>query len=625
MRFGPPPAVLLLVSVGALLSLWRAFLPDPLSTALEDRLIDLRFQLRGTQLPPDGVVIVGIDESTIEAHGWSPPPRAAFAEAISSILAADPAAIAVDLLLLDPTDADEVLAAALADPQGRVVLAAASGPGGQTEVSEAVKLALSRSASLHPGSASAAGGLLVPRDAFLRTASLGHVNIVETDDRVARRIPVAIAAGDGLVPSMPVEAARRLMTLQPDQVTLDNGPRLRLGTRTVSLSRPADMLLSHYGPRGTIPTVSMADVIDGFVPRDTLAGKAVFVGASADSLSDLFATPFGSDLPGVEVLATATANLVTGSVPVEGRAALPSTLPTAALLMPVAWRAIAAGRLLPAAIALAGVWAAGLGCLQAAFLLRGLVLDGVTVIGALALGSLWGVATRMQSDQNVTGQLRTERSNLARFVSPLLADTLARQVRPDFDRRVQDAAVLFVDLAGFTALSERFGPATIGDTVRRLHALYEGAATRREGVVTGYSGDGAIMVFGLPQPRTDDAARALACGFDLVDGAASLIGPDGGGLDLRVSLHFGPVVAGFAGGDRQAQVSVDGATVNIASRLQDTAKDLGVPLVASQAFCRAAGSKADRLASRGAVQLRGWSEPIQVLALGPDDLPRQRG
>jgi adenylate cyclase len=64
------------------------------------------------------------------------------------------------------------------------------------------------------------------------------------------------------------------------------------------------VLLNHYGGPGTLRTVSLGALLAGDVEPDLVRGRAVFIGAGAESLRDMFATPYAPDVMGVEVLAT---------------------------------------------------------------------------------------------------------------------------------------------------------------------------------------------------------------------------------------------------------------------------------------------------------------------------------
>jgi len=79
----------------------------------------------------------------------------------------------------------------------------------------------------------------------------------------------------------------------------------------------------------------------------------------------------------------------------------------------------------------------------------------------------------------------------------------------------QNAAVVFIDLSGFTSLSEQLGPDRIRELLKDFHALVDNEAVSRGGMITSFLGDGAMILFGLPAAATDDALRAADCALGL--------------------------------------------------------------------------------------------------------------
>jgi adenylate cyclase len=147
---------------------------------------------------------------------------------------------------------------------------------------------------------------------------------------------------------------------------------------------------------------------------------------------------------------------------------------------------------------------------------------------------------------------------------------------------------MFVDVAGFTHRSEHLGPSATVGFLRDLHGRIERAALAHRGVIEQFMGDGAMIIFGLPEPGPDDAARALAASqqliTDLGDWNLDLKRHELEPVQLRFGLHYGPVMAALLGGERQGQITVAGDTVNVASRLQEMGKDHGAVVVASAEF-----------------------------------------
>jgi adenylate cyclase len=257
---------------------------------------------------------------------------------------------------------------------------------------------------------------------------------------------------------------------------------------------------------------------------------------------------------------------------------------------------------------------AALGALQAAFAWGGLWLDGLAVLGGLAAATAVGGWSRLRPESR-------GRENLAQYVAPSRGGLLSEQARPGFDGREQAVGIHFVDVAGYSGMVETERPGEIADFLRGLHGFFEEAADRHGGLIVDFQGDGALLVFGLPDPGLDDAANALACGATLLAGRGSVRAPFARRpIELRVSVHWGPVAIGVLGGRRHAKVSVSGDAVNVTARLQEIAKEHGVPFVATRAALDAAGDAGSGrgfrpLATeplrgrRGDVEIWGWSEP----------------
>jgi adenylate cyclase len=201
-------------------------------------------------------------------------------------------------------------------------------------------------------------------------------------------------------------------------------------------------------------------------------------------------------------------------------------------------------------------------------------------------------AARSIVERRAGTKLAAERSTLARFHSPALLEQLLKE--PDFLEKPvrQDVAVMFLDLSGSTAIAEALGPEWTRDLFSAMQTLVEGAVTAHGGVVVNYMGDGVLAVFGLPKPRSDDAARALAAVEALHESMnawlAKLPPAARERLDFRIGLHFGPVILSRLGSPTQQQITATGDTVNVASRLLEVAKQQDCRVVVTDDLFQAA-------------------------------------
>jgi adenylate cyclase len=323
------------------------------------------------------------------------------------------------------------------------------------------------------------------------------------------------------------------------------------------------------------------------VPKERIAGRMVFVGVTALAAGDMFISPFAAELPGVEILATAAGNITHDQYLRRAPSTWVIDIAVAALLGMAAFIAANQRSLVLAAIATIALWGVTFAGLQYAFSAY-LWLDATTYIVTLFIIGFFTFSARIGQQRQISGQLQHERDNLARYQSPLLAEFLAEQQSPSFDQRAQEAAVMFVDAAGFTRRAERLGPTATVAFLRELHGRIERSALANRGVIEQFMGDGAMIIFGLPEPKPDDAARALAASQHLLEILADWnLDLEAAGHEpvrLRIGLHYGPVIAALLGGERQGQITVAGDTVNVASRLQEMGKEHKAAIVASAEF-----------------------------------------
>ena len=570
---------------------WRGLGGDSFTNAIEDVLIDLRFTLRGEIEPPHDFVILAIDSTATDLLGWSPPPRGSIAKAVDIVMSADPKVLAIDLLFLDKGFEDELLRASL-NTAGPIILATSVMPGETaTRVrSPALTAALERSAFSVVIEQSKiqdySPRVLAPRDEFLDKARLAHVSLSKGADRVARHVPLATAIGGLYLPAMGLEVARQFVDQGQGQVVLRPGKQIRLGTKFIETDRRGRVMINHYGVANSLERYGLMDVLNGRIPPSVFTGRAVFLGVTDESFGDVFATPFSTAIPGVEVLATLAANIALDEVPVS--TGLAGTIDLVAPVL-LAFIIGAAGCYLSTALVVlvcTAAWAIGLALIQVPFAIGNLVVDATSLLFALGVSTALTTVLVIQREQWMRQAIGHERSNLVRYVSPMLASELAKNTTPRFDQRDQMAAVLFADVKGYTSLAESLVPADASALVKNIHKFFEQCAEMHDGVIISFEGDGAMICFGLPDPARDDASRALQCGNALVQGIGSVSVPrhPNVSLTLRVGGHFGPVTAALVGGTRQAHVTLSGDTVNVASRLQGIAKSHAASFVVSRAL-----------------------------------------
>ncbi len=168
--------------------------------------------------------------------------------------------------------------------------------------------------------------------------------------------------------------------------------------------------------------------------------------------------------------------------------------------------------------------------------------------------------------------------------------------------------VMFVDLVGSTAMSERLDPEDLGELLRRFKEICSTSVARFGGHIADFMGDGAMIYFGYPHAVEDAASRAVHAGLDILEGLNRMEGQER--LTARIGVSTGLVVVGEIHGEGLKEHDVVmGRTPNLAARLQSLAEPN--TLIISPSTRRLVGN-AFELQDRGSFALKGFSEPIQA-------------
>lgn len=553
----------------------------PFLDGAEATLTNVRETIGGSRQPPDVVTIVAIDDETSRVAGHYPLPRATLAKVIDAVAALGPKAIALDMLLVDA--GDEAGDAALEQSLRRtnaVLAAAGIFPESRQRVGEDTKEPLARVPS--------ALQFMEPQQRFADAASVGVVNVQTDKTGTPRFAPMLFRSGDRIEPSFSL----RVVSAATGEQAAVISDHIKVGGHSVHTDTGYLMPLSFYGPRGTIRTLSASAALSGKLPEEAIRDHIVVIGATVTGGGDVFPTPFDPVLPGVEVISTSITHLIARDGLIRDRGvrfidlyfAIGMPLVIVGLL---AWRRNTIGLIMTLCVVLA--WLA----INVSIFKHGYWLSAALPIAATVPPVLLFGAAQLWLGRRHAGRLVEQSERLQRIQAPGLAEHLARD--PDFlaEPVHQEAAVVFIDINGFTGLSETIGPAAVRELLNGFYHLVDEEVTARGGAITSFMGDGAMILFGLPQPRRTDPANAARCCIGLAERMrnwlATLPEATTSRIGFKIGAHFGTIVASRLGDGGRQQITATGDTVNVASRLMEVAASNGAEIAISNDLLHAAG------------------------------------
>jgi len=242
----------------------------------------------------------------------------------------------------------------------------------------------------------------------------------------------------------------------------------------------------------------------------------------------------------------------------------------------------------------------------------------------LLVAGLWALVVH-RSRRLVTrqAQVARERANLSRYFPPNIVEELARSDEPFAAVREQPVVVMFVDIVGFTRLSEALSAERVIEFLRAYHAILERTIFEHDGTLDKFLGDGVMATFGTPNVGSRDAANALTCARAITAAIelwnAGRLENDLTPVRVSIGIHYGPVILGELGSERRLEFAVLGDTVNVASRLEQLTRTLGCRIAVSDDAMSATREQTENMdeigrgfRDMGPQSLRGRAQSITV-------------
>ncbi len=398
----------------------------------------------------------------------------------------------------------------------------------------------------------------------------------------------------------------------------------------LSLYRSSEVAyLNFHGPPRSIATVPYYEVLN--LPNsdakvrsvNDFEGKAVFVGFSAfsqpeqdrvrDDYETVFSQPSGLNISGVEIAATAFANLL------EDRPVRPIPFPMQLGFVALWGIALGAGcRMLRPVGAAAFVLILASAYLLVAlrqFSVAGMWLPLIVPLFLQAPAALFGGVLLNYRDA------RRERKLIKRafgyFLPDKIVDQLVENVGPinSADQLVYGAC-LATDVEKYTTLAETMSPRDLGQLMNEYYAELFKPVERLGGVVSEVVGDAMLAIWAASSAQTSVRRQACEAALDIVEALErfnkAVVGRPA--LPTRFGLHSGQMFLGSIGASHHYEYQAVGDMVNTATRIQGLSKYLGTRILASEATA----DELEEFLTRpvGCFLLAGKTEAVCLVELG---------
>jgi adenylate cyclase len=432
-------------------------------------------------------------------------------------------------------------------------------------------------------------------------AGAGHFNPRVDDDGVIRRVPMLVQLDGAYYESLSLAMVRTLIALQdkdgrlpriepgfaPERFVSRNYSGLewiKVGPVTIPVDDEVTALIPYRGGKGSFPYISLADVAFDRVAPERLRGKVALVGTTAPGLLDLRATPVDSVYPGVEI----HANLVAGMIDRNIKQKPPFMVGAEVVLLAIG--GIALALLIPM---LSAAWATGAALIGAALIvgLNLLVWNNGMLLPLAASVLMTGTLYTMNMAYGYFVESRSKRQFtelFGQYVPPELVDEMARDPQKyTMEPKAADLTILFSDVRGFTSISEQLSPEDLKEYINEYLTDMSAIIRHHRGTLDKYIGDAIMAFWGAPVADADHARQGVITALEMQRECEKLREkfrargwPE---FNIGVGLNSGQVRVGDMGSQVRKAYTAMGDAVNLASRLEGRTKFYGVGILVGEA------------------------------------------
>lgn len=559
----------------------------------EHRLQDSHYQ-KGGLISPE-IYVIGIDEETLMAYGtWPSWGREKLAELIRLLNQNEetaPAVIGFDIGFFGAYDEedDRALAEAAAQMDNVVVTSYASFGKQVTEDRD--------------GSFSVQESVVTyetPYEDLSKWVSWGFSNVPLDEDGIVRHSLYQVPVDGQMEYSFAAELYRKYMGVLPDAI--EQG-------RTSGYIPFSGLPYDYYGSAAS--GLSLCQVLEGEIPAELFAGSIVLVGPYSSGMMDAYYTAVSHNTPmyGVEV----HANILQAFLEDNQKTELPRTMAVmiTAVMLIVAVGSWALGNVKLTAVlnlVLAGLWWLFSGKMYE----NGYIFPLLYPLAAVILCFVCQIGWQYVLERLAKKHVETV---FGRYVSSSVVNGIIKggEEALKLGGQKKDIAVLFVDIRGFTPMSEALPPEKVVEILNRYLELTTEAIFANGGTVDKFIGDATMAVYNAPLDLDDYVFRAVKTGLDMAEAARQMEQELQEITDKKVGfgigINCGEAVIGNIGTAKRMEYTAIGSTVNTASRLEGRAA-AGEVLISQEVYERLKGRI--EVTSLGLCSLKGISGESEI-------------
>ena len=572
------------------------------SLTFDEKLRELMFEYRGEIQQSQQVVIVDIDEKSIDTIGQWPFSRDNMAQVLINLTNANAGIIGLDIIFSeedrsspllmaqklnlegDFQDNDQILGQIIANTPTILGYYFSNQP---KDINKTAPLVATEFSPKNSPFLLKMNGVVNNIDKIQKESySSGFFNAFNNQYGKLTKMPLLLQYQNKIYPSLSLEMIR--IASQTQSINIVENEQGIVGLNLNNISIPTDkqafMRINYRGSKNSFKYLSFVDILQGnFNPKE-VQNKFILIGTSSITLADLRSTVFDLSMPGVEVHANVIDNILSGDFLYENNQTLAIDVLVVFLLTCILGMILLR---LNVYVLLPFVGLLFIGLLVFNYFMlftEGMVLNLFYPLVSFILTTLIAIIIKYMQEQKSKSIIKNK---FSKKVSEQVVNELLNNEEESFKSSSKEVTVFFSDIRSFTKLSE-----TIDDPERLISLLNTymepmvDEIIKQEGTIDKFIGDAIMAYWNAPQQVLHHEQKAVQTAINQIEALKvlnhTLQQEFNTQLDIGIGIHTGKVTVGEMGSSGRSDYTIIGDNVNLASRVEGLTKYFQVQILITQ-------------------------------------------
>ncbi len=457
---------------------------------------------------------------------------------------------------------------------------------------------------------------------------------IGNNDSIIRRLPLFENINGSLVPTLALETLRVAIGASTFQIKSSNASgesafgeetginHVKLGNLIIPTNEDGSLWI-HYSEK-PIKTIPIREVLSSNYSQDYFEGKILIVGTSAPGLFDLRSTPLEDNVPGVNIIANLTDQILSGQ-----------------FLKRPDWifgLEVITGLLLALLITFFIRYLGPIGGLSVFILGNGISIFGsyytfinysylVDPISPLVICLICYLVVTFFNFLFTELERSKVRNAFSQYMSPVMVEKLAKSSESlKLGGERKEMTFLFSDIRGFTSISEKYkgDPEALTDLINNLLTVLSNEILDNQGTIDKYMGDCIMAFWNAPSEDPEHRERSIEAAFAMSTALEKLNKDldrkDEDKLSVGIGINTGECIVGNMGSDKRFDYTVLGDAVNLASRLEGQSGHYGMQIILGEESINGLAEDKYLIFELDLIAVKGKEEPVRIYTTFNKDL-----